>query len=173
MADAETGASEPFDLVRLCLNEIVLVKLRGDRELHGRLHVSFHPVFFRLLLHFVYACAAPGFLYSPSSWYGSLHDRKQAYDSHCNLVLGEVTETVYTVEEDENEEEFVRVWHPRLLMDSLQPADIRVPDHQETVRNAFRTWRFRRHDFPRWWISRSSPHRLHCRNMTMGKRHRA
>ncbi|OJJ51002.1 hypothetical protein ASPZODRAFT_55091 [Penicilliopsis zonata CBS 506.65] len=73
MADAEeTGSasvSEPLDLVRLSLDEIVFVKLRGDRELKGRLH---------------------------------------AYDSHCNLVLGDVEETVYVVEEDENEEETIR-----------------------------------------------------------------
>lgn len=31
---------EPLDLVRLCLDEVVFVKLRGDRELQGRLHVS-------------------------------------------------------------------------------------------------------------------------------------
>jgi len=40
--DPETGASpvnEPLDLVRLSLNEVVFVKLRGDRELKGRLHV--------------------------------------------------------------------------------------------------------------------------------------
>ncbi|EAS28111.3 U6 small nuclear ribonucleoprotein [Coccidioides immitis RS] len=73
MADeADGGApsfSEPLDLVRLSLDEIVFVKLRGDRELKGRLH---------------------------------------AYDSHCNLVLGEVEETVYVVEEDENEEEIIK-----------------------------------------------------------------
>ncbi len=44
MADVDDGASapvsEPLDLVRLCLDEIVFVKLRGDRELKGRLHVS-------------------------------------------------------------------------------------------------------------------------------------
>ena len=43
MADiAEEGGSsvsEPLDLVRLSLDEIVFVKLRGDRELKGRLHV--------------------------------------------------------------------------------------------------------------------------------------
>ena len=33
----------------------------------------------------------------------------QAYDSHCNLVLGEVEETIYIVEEDEDEQETVRV----------------------------------------------------------------
>jgi U6 snRNA-associated Sm-like protein LSm3 len=43
MADAgeegATSVSEPLDLVRLSLDEIVFVKLRGDRELKGRLHV--------------------------------------------------------------------------------------------------------------------------------------
>ena len=37
----------------------------------------------------------------------------QAYDSHCNLVLGEVEETVYVVEEDDEEEEAVKVGHAR------------------------------------------------------------
>lgn len=32
--------AEPLDLVRLSLDEIVFVKLRGDRELKGRLHVG-------------------------------------------------------------------------------------------------------------------------------------
>lgn len=44
MADVDDGAaapvSEPLDLVRLSLDEVVFVKLRGDRELKGRLHVS-------------------------------------------------------------------------------------------------------------------------------------
>ena len=40
-ADGDNSApSEPLDLVRLSLDEIVFVKLRGDRELKGRLHVS-------------------------------------------------------------------------------------------------------------------------------------
>jgi hypothetical protein len=43
MAEVEDGSTnpvnEPLDLVRLSLNEIVFVKLRGDRELQGRLHV--------------------------------------------------------------------------------------------------------------------------------------
>lgn len=29
----------------------------------------------------------------------------QAYDSHCNLVLGDVEETIYVVDEDEEDEE--------------------------------------------------------------------
>jgi len=40
--DPSAGANpvnEPLDLVRLSLNEVVFVKLRGDRELQGRLHV--------------------------------------------------------------------------------------------------------------------------------------
>ncbi|PGH11875.1 hypothetical protein AJ80_06940 [Polytolypa hystricis UAMH7299] len=61
--------SEPLDLVRLSLDEVVFVKLRGDRELKGRLH---------------------------------------AYDSHCNLVLGEVEETIYIVEEDDSGEDIVK-----------------------------------------------------------------
>jgi U6 snRNA-associated Sm-like protein LSm3 len=37
---ADTESNEPLDLVRLCLDEYVFVKLRGDRELYGRLHAS-------------------------------------------------------------------------------------------------------------------------------------
>ncbi|KAI1338202.1 like-Sm domain-containing protein [Xylariaceae sp. FL0016] len=70
MADVEENASgpgsEPLDLVRLLLDEVVFVKLRGDRELKGRLY---------------------------------------AYDSHMNLVLGDVVETIYTVDEEDEEEE--------------------------------------------------------------------
>ncbi|KAI5801573.1 U6 snRNA-associated Sm-like protein LSm3 [Peziza echinospora] len=62
--DSVAAVSEPLDLVRLSLDEHVFVKLRGDRELKGRLH---------------------------------------AFDSHCNLILGDVEETIYIVD-DENEE---------------------------------------------------------------------
>jgi hypothetical protein len=34
-----SGIQEPFDLIRLSLSERVFVKLRGDRELTGILHV--------------------------------------------------------------------------------------------------------------------------------------
>lgn len=37
--DTAAPVAEPLDLVRLSLDEIVFVKLRGDRELKGRLHV--------------------------------------------------------------------------------------------------------------------------------------
>ena len=35
-----SGIQEPFDLIRLSLSERVFVKLRGDRELTGVLHVG-------------------------------------------------------------------------------------------------------------------------------------
>ncbi|KAG9204261.1 U4/U6-U5 snRNP complex subunit lsm3 [Epicoccum nigrum] len=66
--DDKEETNEPLDLVRLCIDEIVIVKLRGDRELKGRLH-------------------------------------EQAYDSHCNLVLGDVEETIFVAEEEEDDQE--------------------------------------------------------------------
>lgn len=39
MDPSSTGIQEPFDLIRLSLSERVFVKLRGDRELTGILHV--------------------------------------------------------------------------------------------------------------------------------------
>ena len=106
MADTTDGdspaVSEPLDLVRLSLDEIVFVKLRGDRELKGRLHVC-------LLSQASQTPANPTFrLYTglPDSW---LTFNLQAYDSHCNLVLGEVEETIYIVEEDDDEQETIKV----------------------------------------------------------------
>ncbi|KAF2028691.1 Sm-like ribonucleo protein [Setomelanomma holmii] len=64
--DEKEETNEPLDLVRLCIDEVVIVKLRGDRELKGRLH---------------------------------------AYDSHCNLVLGDVEETIFVAEEEEDDQE--------------------------------------------------------------------
>jgi hypothetical protein len=42
MDEREEASNEPLDLVRLCIDEIVIVKLRGDRELKGRLHVRWN-----------------------------------------------------------------------------------------------------------------------------------
>ncbi|KAH9260599.1 hypothetical protein BASA81_001066 [Batrachochytrium salamandrivorans] len=53
--------SKPIDLVRLSLDEVVLVKCRGNRDLRGRLH---------------------------------------GFDDHLNLVLGDVEETVKSLEVD-------------------------------------------------------------------------
>ena len=87
MAETEdTGANpvnEPLDLVRLSLNEVVFVKLRGDRELKGRLHVRY--TWLQIMRCFA-------------------DTLNQAYDSHCNLVLGDVEETVYIIDEDDEEE---------------------------------------------------------------------
>lgn len=44
--DEGSAVSEPLDLVRLLIDEVVCVKLRGDRELKGRLHVSKLPHLF-------------------------------------------------------------------------------------------------------------------------------
>jgi U6 snRNA-associated Sm-like protein LSm3 len=95
MADAgdESGhVSEPLDLVRLLLNEVVFVKLRGDRELKGKLHVSARVT---VPLNNTYSIRMTDCV-------------PQAYDSHCNLVLGEVEETIYTVD-DEDEDDEVKV----------------------------------------------------------------
>ena len=42
-AEVSDGAAiaEPFELIKLLLDDVVFVKLRGDRELEGRLHVSY------------------------------------------------------------------------------------------------------------------------------------
>ena len=40
MDTSSNGIQEPFDLIRLSLSERVFVKLRGDRELTGVLHVG-------------------------------------------------------------------------------------------------------------------------------------
>ncbi|KAI0393129.1 like-Sm domain-containing protein [Xylariaceae sp. FL0594] len=63
-APAAGSVSEPLDLVRLLIDEVVFVKLRGDRELKGRLF---------------------------------------AYDSHMNLILGDVVETIYLVDDEDDE----------------------------------------------------------------------
>ncbi|XRB06404.1 U6 snRNA-associated Sm-like protein LSm5 [Pycnococcus provasolii] len=60
--DVDATVKEPLDLIRLSLDERVFVKLRGERELRGKLH---------------------------------------AYDQHLNMVLGDVEESVTTVETDE------------------------------------------------------------------------
>lgn len=35
-----SGIEEPLDLIKLSLDEVVFVKMKGERELRGRLHVS-------------------------------------------------------------------------------------------------------------------------------------
>lgn len=75
---------EPFDLIRLSLHERVFVKLRGDREVSGILHVCSSSYMYR------YPSLTLSFLFN-----------QQAYDGHMNLVLSEVKETIMLVEGDE------------------------------------------------------------------------
>mmetsp|Transcript_27706 Transcript_27706/g.70596 ORF Transcript_27706/g.70596 Transcript_27706/m.70596 type:complete len:97 (-) Transcript_27706:512-802(-) len=71
MAEEEAATvKEPLDLIRLSLDERIYVKLRGEREIKGRLH---------------------------------------AYDQHLNMILGDVEETITTVEiDDETYEEIIK-----------------------------------------------------------------
>lgn len=41
MAEEDSTVKEPLDLIRLSLDERIYVKLKGDRELRGKLHVRF------------------------------------------------------------------------------------------------------------------------------------
>uniref|UniRef100_A0A0N4ZGI4 U6 snRNA-associated Sm-like protein LSm3 n=1 Tax=Parastrongyloides trichosuri TaxID=131310 RepID=A0A0N4ZGI4_PARTI len=36
--EISTTVDQPLDLIRLCLNEVVLVKMRSEREVVGKLH---------------------------------------------------------------------------------------------------------------------------------------
>ena len=79
--------NEPLDLIRLSLNERIKVKLRGDRELVGNLHVS------RCIICIMYT-----FLYSI-----------QAYDSHMNLILSKVEEKIHVVDVNDESHTNVRI----------------------------------------------------------------
>ncbi|GMH32859.1 hypothetical protein BSKO_00693 [Bryopsis sp. KO-2023] len=69
-SEEDATVVEPLDLIRLSLEERVYVKLKGERELRGKLH---------------------------------------AYDQHLNIILGEVEETITTLEiDDETYEEIVK-----------------------------------------------------------------
>ena len=95
------AVEEPLDLVRLSLDERIFVKLRNNRELKGRLHVS--RTFLPPLSSPLYFCLKP----------------PQAYDQHLNMILSEVEEIITTMELDEETfEEIYKVTH--LLMYSTQ-----------------------------------------------------
>lgn len=104
MADVTTtgtdvgAVEEPLDLVRLSLDERIYVKLRGDRELRGILHVRTRSNECHL--------QATWLIHIPP------HLTMQAYDGHLNMVLGEVEETITLVEVNEDTyEEIIRVNH--------------------------------------------------------------
>lgn len=88
---------EPFDLIRVSLSERVFVKLRGDRELKGILHVSLSLLCQKLVRSSGEQELMIAFCF-------------QAYDGHMNMVLSEVEETIYVVEvADITNESVVRV----------------------------------------------------------------
>lgn len=98
--------NEPLDLVRLSLDEQILVKLRGDRDIRGRLHVRTSVLPSCALFHSRSGDSgsplAPTLLQRSHSPPRVAHPpRLQAYDQHLNMVLGDVEETVTTVEMDE------------------------------------------------------------------------
>ena len=99
MAEEDTTVKEPLDLIRLSLDERVYVKLRGEREIRGKLH---------------------------------------AYDQHLNMILGDVEETITTVEiDDETYEEIIKV---RVAPSGIEPSTAehptagRAPFHAPVVR---------------------------------------
>ena len=113
MAEEDTTVKEPLDLIRLSLDERVYVKLRGEREIRGKLH---------------------------------------AYDQHLNMILGDVEETITTVEiDDETYEEIIKV---RVAPSGIEPRR-RTPDasrpYHSPVALGFP---------PRRWIACVSPARL-------------
>jgi len=55
--------------------------------------------------------------------YRSTNTSGQAYDSHCNLVLGEVEETIYVIDDDD-ETESVRVRHSGASQLELHANDL-------------------------------------------------
>jgi U6 snRNA-associated Sm-like protein LSm3 len=73
-------------LIKLSLSERVFVKLRGDRELLGVLHVSLETCIVNLKAVLIPCCCCT--LY-------------QAYDGHMNMVLSEVEEQISILEVDE------------------------------------------------------------------------
>ena len=128
--DDEAAVKEPLDLIRLSLDERIYVKLRGDRELRGRLHVRAPPPR-RQRCCCVALCqsnrmrqtggrrvhlrrAAFGRRTRPpphsnASELRPARARVQAYDQHLNMVLGDVEETVTTVDiDDETYDETIK-----------------------------------------------------------------
>ena len=113
MAEEEVATvKEPLDLIRLSLDERIYVKLRGERELRGRLHVSIKLTchLFVLVYQFCNQTDLEALARSGSASLIELYAGLQAYDQHLNMILGEVEETITTVEiDDETYEEIIKV----------------------------------------------------------------
>jgi small nuclear ribonucleoprotein (snRNP)-like protein len=61
----------------------------------------------------------------------------QGYDSHCNLVLGDVEETIYVVEDEEDPDGDVKVRGGKVPETYLY-LFLRMTDNHAQVRNALR-----------------------------------
>lgn len=145
----------PLDLIRLSLDERIYVKLRGERELRGKLHVRppgrwqspaafpAHPP--AAVARPTYPCCmerrplacfcAPRALCVPClppRGAERLLGVRQAYDQHLNILLGEVEETITVVDIDEETlEEIVKVSErhvapsPRVARRPLRSSSVR------------------------------------------------
>ena len=94
---ASKTIERPLDMIRLSLDERVVVKLKGSRELRGKLFV-------RLCCRArAFTSGAPSipvstFCRIDSSPPSARHSPRQAFDEHVNMVLGDCEET-HTSEE--------------------------------------------------------------------------
>ena len=95
MTEEDATVKEPLDLIRLSLDENIYVKLRHDREIKGRLHVGVCLLGVSDTIHAYGAERCCGV--------------RQAYDQHLNMILGDVEETITSIEiDDETYEEIVK-----------------------------------------------------------------
>ena len=111
MSAPDVAVETPLDLIKLSLDERIYVKCRNDRELRGKLHVRCRPLSLLIpRLSRAACCTGPPRPHPCSCAPRYRIPLSQAYDQHLNLVLGEVEETVTTVEiDEETDEELVKV----------------------------------------------------------------
>jgi U6 snRNA-associated Sm-like protein LSm3 len=101
MKNTLNAVEEPLDLIRLSIDEKIYVKMRGDRELWGKLHViSFKYIKLMNIKYLIKIQLSS----SLSHLFLFLFDIK-AYDQHLNMVLEDVEETITTLEVDEETNE--------------------------------------------------------------------
>jgi small nuclear ribonucleoprotein (snRNP)-like protein len=82
----------PIDLVRLALDEQIFIKMRGDRELRGRLHVTAR-LFEMTMTSRITLLNAKCIQYLVRGYL-------QAFDQHLNMVIGDAEETSTIIEVD-------------------------------------------------------------------------
>ena len=93
-----TSVDEPIDLVRLSLSEVIYVKCKNGRFAYFCFCLSFYlfhamPWFLSHVLLIVF-----------SHFCRELRGKLHAFDQHLNVILSDVTETITTFEEDEENE---------------------------------------------------------------------